>query len=94
MTHEEIVKEFWKLHADGGVTPSTPDNPPEGWEEWRSEPSGVAEWLKQTLTTYRAQVLEEVEKVIDSIEIKEQGSVDYVHSQELKEKLAKLHLTN
>jgi len=50
---EEAVEEFWKLHADGGVTASTPDNPPEGWEEWRSEPSEVRDWLRTTLTAER-----------------------------------------
>lgn len=48
-TNEEIFKEFkkefWSVHADGGVTPSTTDHPPEGWDEWKSDPTEVWEWL-------------------------------------------------
>lgn len=53
----EFKKEFWRNHADGGVTASTPNNPPEGWDEWKNDPTEVWEWLHyklaDTLTTDR-----------------------------------------
>jgi hypothetical protein len=89
MREEEIIKEFQKFHSCLVV----PDELTTDFKQFEAYVRKEEDkWLRQTLTTYRAQVLEEVIKDINEVKNTSEGTQDWFNGISATRSVVEHHL--